>query len=133
MAESYVYAMIAAVAEDQSSLSKQQETDANTTEISVKMESNLYAHWQTVFNNDHYYINHYAKDKNSEKENDWMNQYNIDSASAQESEATQDGIVQAGQQQTSADASNLQMKAQMVQAVNSISSTVSGMLGRITA
>lgn len=131
----FMLALMEAVSKDQNSMSKMQITDAQTTENAVSVENSLYNYWNQQLgfwsgviaginpnaDNASYYIQQYQDD------------YNVTSAQGQANESQQDGMVQSGQGQTSTDASNLQMKAQMVQSVNDILSALTNMLGQVVA
>ncbi|NGX48401.1 MAG: hypothetical protein K1000chlam3_01792, partial [Chlamydiae bacterium] len=120
-------------------LSEQQVLDAKSTEIAVQIEANLYDFWMDALAKVTQEIANYkywAKQsgRSDSAELAYLTKsYATDSAHAQSMESQQDGAVQADQGQTSMDATNLQMKAQMVQGVNSILSTLVNLLGRITA
>lgn len=136
---SFMYALMKAIEKDQNTMSEMQIINADSTMIAAKIESNLYGYWNAVLKKDADEVEYYTTGKGS-KEKDaskkaqkWQQQYNVDSAKAQSEESQQDGAVQGAQGQTSADASNLQMKAQMVQGVNSILTTLVNLLGRVTA
>lgn len=131
--------MMKALDKDQNTLSEQQIIDAKSTDIAVQIEAALYKYWNAVLTKCAAKIADYKaqakKDGNKpEKEITILSkEYATDSALAQSSESQQDGTVQANQGQTSSDAMNLQMKAQMAQGINSILSTLVNLLGRITA
>ncbi|NGX48360.1 MAG: hypothetical protein K1000chlam3_01751 [Chlamydiae bacterium] len=131
--------LMKAVDKDQSTLSEQQVLDAKSTEIAVQIEANLYKYWMnelSVVTKEIANYKYWAKQsgRSDSGELAYLTKfYALASAHAQSMESQQDGAVQADQGQTSMDATNLQMKAQMVQGVNSILSTLVNLLGRITA
>ena len=127
----FMYLLMKALEKDQNSLSSQEIADAKTTEFDVALEANIYGYWNTVLEGDAAAIKH--DKKNSKKMKDEQAQMNADSTTANSNETMEDGTVQAAQGQTQTDASNLQMKAQMAQGVNSILLALSNMLGRIEA
>jgi hypothetical protein len=133
---SFLYAYMAAIQKDQSTMSGQQLIDGKTTECDSTLELQMYEAWNSTLNFDVGQIS--AKIKaggKHESENVELAQaqYNSDSQAAQSQESQEDAVVQASQGQTQSDASNLQMKAQMAQSVTSIMSTLVQMLGHITA
>ncbi len=149
--KNFMFALMKAVEKDQTTLSQQQIVDSKTTMLQVKIEEQIYQYWNndpsSPINKALDKISKYAKysgnhsdEKHSSKEehdtsevNKWQAKYNAASAKAQSAENQQDGTVKASQGQTSSDASNLQMKAQMLQGINGLESALSNMLGRITA
>lgn len=140
MANNFILAMMKAVSKDQSTLSQMQIVDANSTMLATKIEENIYEYWNGPHGplaRDEGKISDYAGSSHKDASNEvtkWQTQYSEDSAKAQQYEQQQDGNVQSAQGQTSSDATNLQMKAQMVQGLNSILSTTSSLLNQgITA
>lgn len=138
----FMLAMLEAVMKDQTTLSQTEITDANSTELATTMETDIYQYWNgpdSPLESDLVEIQAWAgispkDDPTAPGEAAyWQKKYAQDSAKAQSSESSQDGMVQSAQGQTSSDASNLQTKAQMVVGMNSIESALSNMLGRITA
>ncbi len=129
---SYMWAMMKAVSEDQDSMSQQQITDAQTTQLAAGIEANIYNYWNGVLNTDATAVAK-ADPKTTGAVAKAQQTYTVDSAKAQSFETQQDGLVTSAQGQTSADATNLQMKAQMVQGLNSIWAALSAMLGKIQA
>lgn len=129
----FMYALMKAVGNDQDSMSLMQVTDAKTTMNAVNLEQMLYTQWNKVLQNDALAIQGVdpKSDNASSIIQQLQSQYNVDSSKAQTEESQQDGATQSAQGQTSTDASNLQMKAQMVQGVNSIQSALTNMLGNI--
>lgn len=127
----FMMLLMEALSKDQITLSHQQVLDAQTTEMSVEFEEKIYqfqngssgplAYWAAAIRNNPNEVAYYQA------------QYQNASALAQSEESQGSGTVESGQGQTSTDAQNLQMKAQMAQGVNSILTTLSGLLGRITA
>jgi len=124
----YMLALMGAVNKDQTTLSEQQITDAKSTMIATQLESNLYNYWMKKLTSDAGNIPKSGKDIAY-----YQGIYQKDSAAAQSMETQQDGAVQASQGQTSSDATNLQMKAQMVQGVTSILTALVNYLGQVTA
>ncbi len=124
----YMLALMEAVNKDQTTLSEQQITDAKSTMIATQLESNLYNYWMKKLSSDAGKI-----PKSGDKIAYYQGIYQKDSAAAQSMETQQDGAVQASQGQTSSDATNLQMKAQMVQGVTSILTALVNYLGQVTA
>jgi hypothetical protein len=135
----FMLAMMEAVEKDQSTMSEQEITDAKATEVAVNLEGDLYSHWMGDLKKITEEIKKYktlAKDHNqspAEYLKYLMSKYSTLSAEGQAMESQQDGAVQADQGQTTSDSTNLQMKAQMVQGINSILSTLVNLLGRVTA
>lgn len=131
----FMYALMKAVGRDQDSMSMMQMIDAKSTELSVDLEQKLYAYWNGVLEKDDVAIQKVVvTDPNASSEiNKLQSQYNVDSSTGQSNESQEDGVVQSTQGQTSTDASNLQMKAQMIQGVNSIQSALTNMLGNVIA
>lgn len=131
----FMYALMEAVGKDQDSMSMMQMVDAKSTMLAVDLEQTLYAYWNKILEQDDAKIQ--AVDPKSDNAatiiNQLQSQYNVDSSTGQSNESQEDGVVQSTQGQTSTDASNLQMKAQMIQGVNSIQSTLTNMLGNIVA
>ncbi len=133
---SYVYAMLKALQGNQNSLENMQIVDAKSTEAQAAIETSMYEHWNSLLADDAQKVYDASTDSSKdsqEKVPGLQAKYNEASSEAQSNQSQQDGVVQSGQQQTSADASNLQMMVQSVQALNGILSALSGMLGRITA
>lgn len=134
-----IYLLMCAVAKDQATLSNQQMVDAQTTEMAVKQEVDIYSIWNGTGPTGGPGILGYdvqlIETAIQEGKNPAAAQarYQADAAKAQAQESTADGSVQSGQQQTTTDAQNLQMKAQMAQGVNSILTTLSSLLGKLTA
>lgn len=133
----FILAMMEAVSKDQTTLSSQEITDAKTTELDVQSEENIYLHWngdgsvnnKGVLGTD--VDNVINNEGNTNAENALNAKYNKDSTTAQGIESQMDGTTQTAQSQTSADGTNLQMKAQLVQGLMSIMSTTSNLLGRL--
>lgn len=117
-----------AINKDQNGMAQQQIVDAESTKISVGFEEKIYSVWNQLLETDATNILN-----NPNQVQYYQSVYNTHSAEAQAGENDEDGTVQSQQGQTSSDAQNLQMKAQMVQGINSILTTLSGLLGRITA
>jgi|GEM_PF-5817383 len=130
-AKNFMLAMMEAVEKDQDTMSSQQITDAKATEEAVQLEANLYTHWMGELK----YITSeiWGAKGDSSTLKKYMAIYSEQSAEGQSMESQQDGAVQADQGQTTSDATNLQMKAQMIQGINSVLSTLVNLLGRITA
>ncbi len=152
---SYEYAEMLATEKDQSTLAKQQLVDARTTQCNVQITQKIYEYWNAtgkVYKSGPKkgqpcgggplfkwaaWVNYYATENkhptsaDTTEVNRCQVQYNEASSRAQSSESQEDGATQASQAQANSDASNLQMKAQMVSAIMSIITTLSGMLGRI--
>ena len=135
----FMLAMMLAVEKDQTTLSSQQITDAKSTEIAVKIEANIYNFWINeldILSND---IANYKKEAKiagrtpSAEMKYLVSYYSTMQTDAQKNETEQDAVVQANQGQASSDATNLQMKAQLVQGINSILTSLAALLGRITA
>lgn len=136
--ECWMYALYEAIAKDQSTMSDQQIADSNTAMIDVQMEENLYNHWNEQLQKDSEKVTEAANEKpNKSGDNPDLTkaqtQYSTDSTLAQGYESQADGNVQSAQGQVSADAQNLQQKATMASAMNSIQQTLTSFLGRITA
>ena len=132
MAGNYLLNLLEAVAKDQSSMSKMEMVDSKSTEVNVKELTILYAYW-----NNNVLKKDIANIKSAVKHHDspgWISTlqqvYNADSAKAQAAESQQDGAVKSSQGQTSSDATNLQMKAQIVQSINSIEAALANMMGQ---
>ncbi|MBS0629830.1 MAG: hypothetical protein JSS30_06365 [Verrucomicrobia bacterium] len=133
--QNFMYALMTAVGKDQDSMSMQQIVDSKTTMIDASIENAMYNHYNQILQNDAEAIQKVPEGQSwtSDEINKLQAQYNVDSSTAQSNESQQDGMVQSGQGQTSTDASNLQMKAQMLQAVNGIQSALTNMLGQVVA
>jgi len=129
----FMYALMKAVSKDQSSMSTQQIIDAKTTQNDAAIETALYGYWNQVLESIDAQIQMVNPnwDNSSQIMNKLQNEYNVNSAQGQSNESQEDGAVQAAQGQTSTDASNLQMKAQMIQSVNGILSALTNMLGQV--
>ncbi|NGX38522.1 MAG: hypothetical protein K1000chlam2_01696 [Chlamydiae bacterium] len=129
----FMLLLMKALEKDQTTLSKQEIVDAKTTEFDVKIESAIYKSWNKKLQAASDKIQKAVKHKKSSKVKQYQAQMNVESTESQSNESQQEGSVQAAQGQTQSDASNLQMKAQMAQGVNSILLALSNMLGRIEA
>lgn len=138
---SFMYALMKAMEKDQATISQQQITDAETAETDAQIETTIYNYYTYLLG---YYAQLIAKyqdpDYQKHHKKSWkkdladaQGQYNKYSAAAPSAEGQQDGAVQAAQEQTSSDASNLQMKVQLAQGIESILAALSALLGRITA
>lgn len=125
----FLMALMKALQENEKTESKEQMTDAQSTEFAVNLEEKLYTYWNGKLDYWVGKINSASKSKVSTYQSDYSEAH----AEASANQSQQDGAVQADQQQTSADASNLQMQAQMIPGVTSILDALVNMLGRITA
>lgn len=130
----FLYALYKALQKDQQTMSEQQVISAKATENAAVMESNIYKFWSDVLTKDAALVQRDCTDKKYKDDlpGDQQN-YSLASSKAQSQQSQQDGLVQGAQGQTSADASNLEMKTQMAQGMNTILSMLTSLLGRITA
>lgn len=138
---SFMYVLMEAMEKDQGSEEEAQIVDAETAKLAADVETNLY----TYYTNAEAYWAQQVADIDSKQHREahkksWkpdaaaaQAEYNKYVAMGQSAEGQQDGAVQAAQGQTSSDASNLQMKVQLAQGVESILATTSALLGRINA
>lgn len=134
----FMFDLAKAIEKDQSTMSEQQLTDAESALFATKLEEQLYGFWERKLDNAAQNVTAtYDKYKNSsklsEKVQEAQTDYSKDNADAQSNETQQDAMVQSAQGQTQSDATNLSMKAQIMQAANSILTTLINMLGNITA
>ena len=133
----FMFDLIKAIMHDQSTMSQQQLTDAQSTLNATKFETAIYNYWKGVLAAAAKNVQHQAtsgdKDTRSARVQAAQAAYSNDNADAQMYESQQDAMVQSTQGQTQTDATNLQMKAQMQQSANSILTTLVNMLGTITA
>ena len=128
--------MMEAVQKDQNSMANMQLTDAQSTELGVKIETAIYAFWyenKSIPGTVAYWTQKIEDAKKSTDIQKDQAEYSTASADAQKNTSQQDGVVQEQQQQTSTDASNLAMKAQMIQPINQLISALAAMTDRITA
>lgn len=127
----FMMLLMEAVSKDQILLSQQQIIDAKTTQMSVGFEEAVYSYWNSQGGPLAQAAGQIAQ--HPDQVAYYQTLYQNLSAQAQSQESNGSGTVESGQGQTSSDAQNLQMKAQLAQGVNSILTTLSGLLGRITA
>lgn len=138
---SFMYALMKAMEKDQATMEQMQITDAQTTELDATIETNLYTYYNAQLQK---YADGVAwwdsPDGQKQDKKHWQAnaaadqaEYNKYAAEEQSAAGQQDGGVQAAQGQTSTDASNLQMKVQLAQGVESILAALSSLLGRLTA
>ena len=133
----FMYALMKAIMHDQSTMSQQQLTDAQSTMNATKFETAIYNYWKGKLTQDAWYVQWNANNGNSKTRSARVQaaqaKYSNANADAQMYESQQDAMVQSTQGQTQSDATNLQMKAQIQQAANSILTTLVNLLGTITA
>ena len=133
----FMFDLIKAIMHDQSTMSWQQLTDAQSTLNATKFETAIYNYWKGILAsaaaNVEYQATHGHKNNRSSRVQAAQAAYSNDNADAQMNESQQDAMVQSTQGQTQSDATNLQTKAQMQQSANSILTTLVNMLGTITA
>lgn len=133
----FMFDLMKAIMHDQSTMSQQQLTDAQSTMNATKFETAIYNHWKTVLAEAAANVQTQADSGSSKTRASRVQAaqaaYSNDNADAQMYESQQDAMVQSTQGQTQSDATNLQMKAQMQQSANSILTTLVNMLGTITA
>jgi len=133
----FMYDLMKAVMHDQSTMSQQQLTDAQSTMNATKFETAIYNYWKGRLA---YYAGQVqsAATSGNSKTRSARTQaaqaaYSNANADAQMNESQGNAIIQTTQGQTQSDATNLQMKAQIQQSANSILTTLVNMLGTITA
>jgi len=126
----FMLELIEALNRNQDSLSKQQLTDANSTMIATTMEENMYAAWNQKLQTDDQNIQGVTSQTPDESNvlTKYQLQYNYDNSLASSNESQLQGLIESGQGQTSTDAQNLQMFAQITQSATSIMSTLTSML-----
>lgn len=130
---SFLFLMMKALEKNQATESKQQITDAKTTELSVALEGKLYAYWNKVLSEIATEISNTPDSKQGSTERaNLMKDFQVDQSKAQSAQSQQDGEVQADQGQTSSDATNLQMQGRMVQGANTVLSALVNFLGKVT-
>lgn len=131
---SYMWAMMKAIAGDQTSMQNSQINMSQTTMFAAKIEEAIYQYWNGPngpLAKDTEAIQADAKGDNTTQENADQSTFNKDSTVASGAENQADGPVQSGQQATSAIASDLQLVAQQAQGVTSIMTTLTQMLGNV--
>lgn len=133
----FMYDLMKAIMHDQSTMSQQQLTDAQSTMIATKIETALYTAWKDTLTLAAQHVEHEAtsghKKTRGARTQAAQANYSLQNSKAQMNESQQDAMVQSTQGQTQSDATNLQMKAQIQQSANSILTTLVNMLGTITA
>ncbi|MBS0652305.1 MAG: hypothetical protein JSR39_02135 [Verrucomicrobia bacterium] len=145
MAETFLFAIYQAMANDQSSLSQMQIIDGDTALLFTQIEENIYS----VQNNsqtgpmaqDNAQIAYYAnlmqgnignstRQKYGAKLTAWQEKFSQAQTTAQNNEGQADTLVQNAQTQTGQDSSNLQQKTQLAQSINMIGSFLANILAQ---
>ena len=134
----YMLALMEAIQKDQSTMSEQQLVDAKSTMNATTFETDIYNYWKTQLQKDADAVTDASTSKGSDsdrsaKTNAAQAQFSKDNAVAQMNESQQDSLVQSTQGQAQSDATNLQMKASIAQAANSVLTTLVNLLGTIQA
>lgn len=126
----FLMELIEALNRNQISLSQQQLTDANSTMIATTMEEEMYVAWNQKLQVDDENIQGVTSQTPDESNvlTKLQLQYNYDNSQASSNESQLQGLIESGQGQTSTDAQNLQMFAQITQSATSIMSTLTSML-----
>jgi len=140
----FMLALMEAVNKDQSTMAYQEIEDANSTQVAVKQEENIYAYYNTnttsedgtnveggLLGDDAWHISQCSQHGDDDGVRRWQAKYSTDEAIARSNESQKDGTVQQAQGQTGSDGTNLQLKAQLAQTVTSIATTTSNLLGRL--
>lgn len=139
--DNFLLAVYMAMANDQQSMTSQQQADANGTMLNVRMEEQIYKN-QTddggPMQNDENEVIKYVEleqtasgsdmTKDQGKVNQWQTQFTADQAKAQAAEQRADSNVQTTQNQTGQDSTNLQQKTQLAQALNDLGSMLASLL-----
>ena len=137
--ENFMLSLMQAVAKDQSTSALMQESDAVTVENDTQLELTLYNHENAILEAAAAWVNTEeevaANDPNSKdaaanaaNAQAAVTAYQLVSTQAQGVESQADGNVQSAQNQAQTDGSNLAMKAQLAQTLNSIQTTTSNLL-----
>jgi hypothetical protein len=146
--ESFMYNLISAVARDQNSLTWQQITDGNSTINATNLEYDYYNVYNApgsdgvgggILSGDAANVAYWAGLAANNSSNSYyglmlqaaQTQYQQDSTEAQADESECDGQVQASQNQTGTDSTDLQNKAQLATSINMIGSTLSNILQQV--
>ncbi len=128
----FLLALITAVGNDQTSMSRQQLTDGLGTQAFAKVEEEVSNYWNApgtgVLAKDAQKCKDDAGDQNKESAD--QAQYQTDSAAAQSAISQNDGTTQSAQNQTGMDSSNLQNLTQLAGTVNAIGSTTASLLAQ---
>ncbi len=132
---SFLYALLAAEQKDQNTMSYQQITDAITTQNNASMEEAIYQQSNAQLKTDASAVSKFINSHQSmstSADTATLQQLNVkyqsDSTQCQTYQNTADSTVQASQTQVGQDGQNLANKAQLVQTMLSISSTMSSLL-----
>jgi hypothetical protein len=119
-------------------MSEQQLVDAKSTMNATTFETDIYNHWKATLQADAAAVTTASQGSGSDsdrsaKTNAAQATFSKDNAVAQMNESQQDSLVQSTQGQAQSDATNLQMKASIAQAANSVLTTLVNLLGTIQA
>lgn len=143
MAETFLFAIYQAMANDQSSLSQMQIIDGDTALLFTQIEENIYS-VQNGSNGsmakDNAQIAYYADlmqgGNNTQRQQwgakltAWQEKFSQAQTTAQNNEGQADTLVQNQQTQTGQDSSNLQQKTQLAQSINMIGSFLANILAQ---
>lgn len=123
--------LMQAVNKDDSTLSVQQMQDAKTTMLDTELQANILNYWMGELHS--LGMDIWRNRDDTKYVAGLQGQYNADSSKEQAEVGEQQGATSAAEGQTRSDATNLQMKAQLVQSVNGILTALTNLLGRVTA
>lgn len=129
----FMYALMKAVMHDQQTMARQQLVDAQSTLLATKFETAIYNYWKGMLDNLSQQVSDAAArgDTTAVKVDETL--YSNANIQAHSNESQQDAMIQSTQGQTQADASNLAQKAQLVQGILTILTTLNNLLGNVIA
>ncbi|MDN3505969.1 MAG: hypothetical protein P0S96_01925 [Simkaniaceae bacterium] len=123
--------LMKAVNKDDSTMSMQQMQDSKTTMLDTELQANILNFWMDTLHR--LGMDIWEHRDHTKYVAGLQGQYNADSSKEQAEVGDQQGATSAAEGQTRSDATNLQMKAQLVQSVNGILTALTNLLGRVTA
>lgn len=131
----FIAILYGALAKAQVTLGAQQGVDAATTQINAQNEVTgsqyYYDPTNGLLKKDADEVKKQADAGEATKTQAAQTQYNLDSSRASAFTSQMDGMTQASQQQSNNDGTNLQMLVQALQAISSINTTLTSLLGRL--
>ncbi|MBS0651192.1 MAG: hypothetical protein JSR93_08520 [Verrucomicrobia bacterium] len=143
MAESFLYMIYSAMANDQSSLSQMQIIDGDSALLFTQVEEQIYSAQNGpggAMSHANSEIAKYAawmqggdtsqRQKWGAEISKWQSAFSAAQSTAQSNESQADTLVQNAQTQTGQDSSNLQQKTQLAQSINMIGSFLANILAQ---